>query len=402
MGSSRGRLLSPESGPERGTRAAGLTLSRCRTEIGLASLRSAWNDLVAQSARPSLYLTHEWMSDWWRSSGGPPRELFVLLAERDGEPAGIAPFVRIIHGVPGISLRRLELMTMGRYAYSPRNLSASLECITKAGAPEPIAAITDYLSSHPGEWDYLRLHPLPDGSETLTGFVRWSEEHGYSCNVRHVFSNAVIELPHEWESYLKELSPRFRKNLRHNTNSVEKEGGVTVFEVTAADHLNTLLDQMTDIEMRSWKHSGGVSLGSPDVRASYESQMRIALELGGLTLWFLEKDGKKIAYDLGVRYRDTVESLRGSFDMAYDRFSPGNYLIATELKSFVERGIRRVNFLWGDLAYKMKWAKKTESCHELYLFNRTLKGKALHAAFIRTGLYRGIRFLRNFADRPKK
>jgi hypothetical protein len=378
------------------------TVHRFSTGAGFAPLRPAWNGLVAQSARPWLYLTHEWMTDWWQTSGGPPRELFVLLAERGTDPDIIAPLVRIVRGVPGASVKRLELMSMGTYAYSPRSLSASLEFITKAGAAEPIRAITDYLSTNPGEWDYLRLHPLPEGSETLTELVRWAGENGYPSHVRQVFSNAVIELPDEWETFLKTLSPQFRKHLRHNNNTVEKAGGFRTFEITTADNLDALLDRMAEIETRSWKHSGGVSLSDPEVRASYASQLRVALAVGGLTLWILEKDGKNIAYDLGIRYRDTVESLRGSFDMDYGLFSPGHYLVVAELKAFVTRGIRRVNFLWGDLAYKMKWTKKIEACHELYLFNRTLKGRALHAAYIRTGLYRGIRFLRNFADRPKK
>ncbi len=402
MSSARDRVPAQDHAVTGGTGQAGSTVRRIDSEAGFRALRPAWNELVEQSSRPYLYLTHEWMSEWWEFSGGPPRELFVLLAERGAHTEIIAPLVRIARGVPGLSAKRLELMSMGNYAYSPRSLSASLEFITKAGGSEPIRAMTDYLSANPGEWDYLRLHPLPEGSETLTELVRWAGENGYPSHARSVFSNAVIDLPGDWDSYLAGLTPGFRKHLRHYNNRVEKEGGFRVLEITAADDIDALLDQMTDVESRSWKYSGGLSLADPEVRASYASQLRIAHRLGGLTLWILEKDGKQIAYDVGIRYLDTVESLRGSFDMAYDRFSPGNYLIATELKAFVGRGVRRVNFLWGDLAYKMRWTKKIEACHELYLFNRTLKGKALHAAYIRTGLYRGVRFLRNFADRPKK
>ncbi len=379
-----------------------ITVRRCDNDIDLASLRPAWNELAARSPRPSLYLTHEWQSEWWRSGGSIGRELFVLLARRGEETAGIAPFVRIRRGVPGLRTTRLELMTMGAYAYSPRNLSASLECIAGHGGAAPIAAIADHLASHGDEWDYLRLHPLPEGSETLSELVRWAGANGYPCNSRQVLLNAVIDLPGDWEAYLQTLSPGFRKKLRRYSNNIEKAGGFTVHEITAVDNLDALLDQMADIESRSWKQTGGVGLGLPEVRRSYESQLRIALGTGGLSLWFLEKDGKKIAFDLGIRYRHTVESLRGSYDMAFEEFSPGNHLIACELRAFSGRGIRRVNFLWGDLTYKLRWTKKTEAGHELYLFNRTIRGRILHAAYVRSGLYRVIRFIRNYADRSRK
>ncbi len=381
---------------------AAITVHRCDTRAELEALRPAWNDLAARSARPSLYLTHEWMTDWWRSGGAIGRELFVLLARRKGEIAGIAPLVRIRRGVPGFGTTRLELMTMATYAYSPRNLSASLECIAAGGDTAPIRAIADFLAGHGDEWDYIRIHPLPEGSETLAEFTRWAKSRGYPFNARPVLANAVIDLPGDWEAYLRTLSPGFRKKLRRYANNIDRAGGFSVCEVTAVDDLEALLDQMADIESRSWKQTGGVGLGRPEVRRAYESQMRIALGIGGLSLWFLERGGKKIAFDLGIRYLDSVESLRGSYDRAFEEFSPGNHLIACELRAFAGRGVRRVNFLWGDLTYKLRWTKKTEAGHELYLFNRTARGRILHAAYVRSGLYRGIRFIRNYADRSRK
>jgi CelD/BcsL family acetyltransferase involved in cellulose biosynthesis len=291
---------------------------------------------------------------------------------------------------------------MEAYAYSPRNISAGLGFIVPAPADGAFAAFASHLAARPGEWDYIRLHPLPADSPTLDHLRKWAEEGGYPCSAREVFRNSIIELPARWDDYLASLSPGFRKNLRRAANAVAKEGGCVVSTVMAAPDPGALLDEMAAVERGSWKARGGLGLDREDVRKSYEFRLRAAAALGGLEVWFLEKDGRKIAYDLIIRTGDVVESLRGSYDAAWERISPGNYLISRELQSFTERGVRRVNFLWGDLAYKMKWSEKTEACFEMYIFNRTAKAGAIHALYVRSGLYRGVRFIRNYPERARR
>lgn len=372
-------------------------------DAGLDSLATEWDALSARLARPSLYLTHRWLAEWWRQADRSGRYLRILTARTAEGLAGIAPLVLRERRVAGIAVRKLELMSMEGYAYSPRNLSAELEFIAPPGTPTPAevaAAFAAHLGADRDGWDYLRLHPLPGGSATSAALTDWAAANGHPALLREVYRNSVIELPPTWDEYLASLSPRFRKNLRHAANAVAREGGCEVTTVTAADP-GALLDEMAAIDRKSWKQGGGLGLDKPEVRAPYEFQVRAAAALGGLEAWFLSKDGVKIAYDLVVRLGNTVESLRGSYDAAYERLSPGNHLIARELQSFVERGIVRVNFLWGDLSYKLKWSPKTEACFELYLFNRGAKASALHSLYVRSGLYRGVRFLRNYGDRRK-
>jgi hypothetical protein len=391
--------------PAKDVSAGGVSISLTDDDAGLSALTAEWNALAARLPRPSLYLTHEWHSGWWGQADRSGRRLNILTARTPDGLAGIAPIVSRDLRRFGVPVRKLELMTMEGYAYSPRNLSAELGFIVPpcaGGAESVVATFADHLAAAGDRWDYLRLHPLPAGSPTLDGLRSWAEERGHPCEAREVLRNSVIELPGTWDGYLASISPRFRKNLRHAANAVAREGGCAVTTVTGADDPAALLDEMAAIDRGSWKHKGGLGLDRDEVRKSYEFQMRAGAAAGGLELWFLEKDGRKIAYDLVVRMGGTVESLRGSYDAAYERLSPGNYLIARELQSFTERGVTRVNFLWGDLAYKMKWSARTEACFEVYLFNRTPKARALHALYVRSGLYRGVRFLRNYSDRAKK
>ena len=385
--------------------SGGVDIRIVEDEAGLDALRPAWRSLAARLGRPCLFLTWEWLAGWWRQADRSGRRLFILLASNGDEPAGIAPLVIREHRPAGFPVRAIELMSMEEYAFSPRNVSGELGFIVpprSGGEAGIVAAFMDHIAGSRVEWDYLRFHPLPAGSPTLEGVVRWAGSSGFSCDVRAVMDNSVIALPPTWEEYLGSLSPSFRKTLRHAANAVAKAGGCSVRTVTEAPDPAALVEAMAAVERSSWKHTGGLGLDRPEVRASYEFRVKAAAELGGLEAWFLERDGRAIACDFVVRLGDVVESLRGSFDAGWSRLSPGNHLIALELESFVRKGIRRVNFQWGDLAYKLKWSPLTETCHEIYLFNRTPKAQALRALYYTSGLYRAIRFLSNYSDRRKR
>src|SRR5712691_3966287 len=53
-------------------------------------LRDEWNALLESSASPCVFLTHEWLSTWWKhlSEG---RKLAILSARAGGKLIGILP-----------------------------------------------------------------------------------------------------------------------------------------------------------------------------------------------------------------------------------------------------------------------------------------------------------------------
>jgi hypothetical protein len=359
-------------------------------------MADAWNGLLGRSAASSLFLTHEWMAGWLKASGDARDELYVLTAG-EGVDA-IAPFVR--RRVPGTGLVKLELLTMGEYAYAPSNLSGSLDFIAdRDRGPEAVDTILGYLSDHRNDWDYLRLHPVPEASPTVRRLIEWSRRSGFRCSVRRVFTNAVIPLPETTDAYLARLTPHFRKTLRRIGNLVGREAGVRVTEVTSAADVGGAFEEMVGIERRSWKHRGGLSLETSSVRGFYERQAAAAARTGALTIWFLEVGGRRVAYDLGIVHGDRIEILKGSYDREFARLSPGAYLTLREIEAFIGRGLRSVDLLWGDLAYKTRWAAVEEPCCELYVCNRGAAGGIVYWAYVASGLYRAIRYLRNLSGR---
>src|SRR5215212_10306210 len=59
---------------------------------GFEALAGEWDDLVRAMPRPSPFLLHGWLAEWWRHYG-EGAEFAVQIARRDGRLAGALPVV---------------------------------------------------------------------------------------------------------------------------------------------------------------------------------------------------------------------------------------------------------------------------------------------------------------------
>ena len=66
------------------------TVETITTAADLEPLAADWDDLVRAMARPSPFLLHGWLVEWWRHFG-PGRTLAVAVAKRQGRLVGAAP-----------------------------------------------------------------------------------------------------------------------------------------------------------------------------------------------------------------------------------------------------------------------------------------------------------------------
>ncbi|MBI4547786.1 MAG: GNAT family N-acetyltransferase [Ignavibacteriae bacterium] len=365
----------------------------------LKKLEPHWNRLLEECERPVVYLTYEWLTTWWNCHQNPNKKLMVLVVTDGSDVIGIAPFMQIEKYYLGMHMRKIEFLSMMRYAYSPVNCSGTLDVIIPNRHIEVLSAIVTHLKSINHRWDYLRLHPIPENAPSLEALRKESLRHGFLFSQRKVFSNACIHATLSWEEYYRSRSHSFRKNLRYQANKLEHHGTRTVNNVNAQVDIKTIIQHIIDIEQRSWKATHGTSIDNERYRRFYFRFLEEAHKRGWLQLWMLAMNGKNVAYDLGIEYCGNVDILKGSYDRSYQRFSVGNLLMLREIEYFFQSGIRKINLLWGDLPYKLKWATHLEPHCEVYLFNNTLYAKLLYTIYIRSSLYRIIRFLSNMIDK---
>src|SRR5438067_6726029 len=76
-----------------------LELETATSEAELAALADGWDDLVLAAPRPSPFMLHGWLLEWWRHFGDGG-ELAVQVARRDGTLVAALPLcTRARHGM---------------------------------------------------------------------------------------------------------------------------------------------------------------------------------------------------------------------------------------------------------------------------------------------------------------
>jgi CelD/BcsL family acetyltransferase involved in cellulose biosynthesis len=393
---------SPEQQPDGSSyppATAELTIEEITSAEQLKSIAPIWDSLLAQSARPEIYLTYEWMSTWWQCFRDESRHLKVLLVRESGQPVGIAPLMLTNEHLLGLRVRTVAFLTTRRFADAPTNFSASLDFITvPSRSAEVLHAVMTYLTRGGHDWDFVRLHPIPGSSATIQELTRLSDDFGLSCFSTEVIKNAYVFTGMPWEQHLNSLSKNFRKQLRAQERKLAALGPIEYELVTNPSDIDRAIEDMMNIERRSWKWNVGISINSVAFRNFYPEFARTAVKRGWLNLWLMHINGENIVYEFAVIYNGQAEILKGSFDNQYHHYSPGNQLAQKEFETYFGTA-RRIGLLWGDAAAKQRWQVTFEPHHEIHIFNTTLYARCLHALIARAHIYFVLRHVTDISRR---
>lgn len=135
------------------------------------------------------------------------------------------------------------------------------------------------------------------------------------------------------------------------------------------------------MEERGWKGRKGTAVAqSMNARGFYIDLARAAADGAYLSLFFLQLNGKTIAWQYGLT-RDSVYSmLMSSYDESFKQHSPGHLLMEDVLKDCCTRGLREFDFLGCDLDWKLDWTGLVRIHHWLFIFRNSRFGRVLHNA----------------------
>ena len=114
------------------------------------ALAGEWDELVRAMPRPSPFLLHGWLAEWWRHHGAG-KELAVHVARQDGRLVAALPLV--VHRRPGL---RVASFMGGRVSVLPDLL------IAPDAGPAPAQRLVEQLAE--GRFDVVDFHGLPAGS----------------------------------------------------------------------------------------------------------------------------------------------------------------------------------------------------------------------------------------------
>lgn len=334
------------------------------------ALRDDWNDLVARTARPSAFLSHEWFDAAWQWRRA--RASLHVVCCRDGARlVGVLPVVR--EGTTG-ALRTLEFLTV------PDTQSCDV-ILDRAVGDRACSAIADALMRARPRFDVLHLRYLPAESQAvrvLAPILAARRAHG---DVRHATDNLFVPLTTPWDAYYSTRSRRLKKAVNLAANRLARAGDIAIERCTHVlpEKIDTLVAELAQVSGRSWKQATGNALDQPGPNAFIRRLTGHASARGWLSVWTLRSAGRLLAMEYQLVADQCVYALRSDFDEAYEDVSPGSHLSRRLLEQLFALGLDRYLMGPGSNEYKLRWAAGSDPVFELAIYAPTLRGRAASA-----------------------
>ena len=331
----------------------------------LESLSSLWDGLLQKCGdEKSIYLTHEWITTWWRHFG-KDKQLNILLAEKDHQAVGIVPLMKTEYKIGFLRLHALE--TIG-----PVNCNL-VWLVLPESREEVMNEFLSYLEEELAKSKLvLRLTLVPDDSKLLNLLKRHEYQIAKKLAVRESFKTLApyIALPLSWEELYCSLSHNRRWVLRKKLSILEKEHSVEFQEYTA-DNLFDRLNEFIELHQRRWQSVSvkGV-FSNPRMKEFYKDIAIRFHEKNWLHFSFLNIDGAMASGEFGYIYNGKLYGATAGRDTKYSRYSIGHLHYMFMTKDAIRRGLRELDFLKGAEPYKFYWTKTARKYMNILIINK--------------------------------
>jgi CelD/BcsL family acetyltransferase involved in cellulose biosynthesis len=343
------------------TAPAELTLGTISSEASFADLADEWDALVRSRPRPSPYLLHAWLHEWWRhyADGG---ELAVHVAFRDGRLVGALPLcLRTKHGLRVLSFIGDD--------------TALADLLVADGEPPGVASALAERVASAGQ-DFAELTGLPAASR-LVGALGSS-----SLTLIERSEAPVLDLSPGWDVvYRSKLASKKRNHHRRRRRQLAALGRVEVDVArTPAELERALEDAFTLHDLRWAGRPDGSGFASPVGRRFHHATVRALAPLNVPRIVTLKIDDRPVAFHYYFALQGRMYVHRIAFDPEFGRFSPGLINTLDAIETAAAEGVTRVEFLGGAERYKVELADHFEPLYQGFGLTGSLKGKAAVAA----------------------
>lgn len=358
------------------TAPAELTLGTITSERSFEALADDWDRLVRSRPRPSPFLLHAWLVQWWRHYGDGG-ELAVYVAYQDGALVGALP----------LCLRRTFGLEVLSFVGGDTALADLL--VSDVADPSVASALAERAAS--GGQDFADLAGLPAGSRLVaaldTSRLRLIER-----------SEApVLDLSEGWDAvYQAKLSSKKRSHHRRRRRQLAELGRVDVDVARTPAELEAALEDAFELHDLRWRgRPDGSGFATPVGRMFHRATARALAALDVPRIVTLKIDGRAVAFHYYLTLEGRMYVHRIAFDPAFGRFSPGVINTLDAIETAASEGATRVEFLGGAERYKVDLADHLEPLYQGIGLAGSLRGRVAVA-----GRLGGIRLRKQLKRSP--
>jgi CelD/BcsL family acetyltransferase involved in cellulose biosynthesis len=321
----------------------------------LLELRKEWNDVLERSRDKHIYLTWEWQSTYWKHFGKEKRLRILCIKDRD-KIIAIAPLRQSHYGFAS-PLGYEVIEPLGYRGLMPEGADYTGLILAEKEA-KCLQLFLNYLAER-NDWDFIYLYDVPRTSIIPNLLARASKTIPLTFELEKGVTCPYISVPNSIDILLKELSSKFRKNLRRCMRNLEKD--YHRVELKTYDEFSSVEEAMRiffDLHQKRWKLEHMPGVFNTQVRDFYIDVARLFADNGWLALYFLTANDEPIAAQYCFEFEQRMYYALSGFNPDYSRYSVGNLILMKVIEKCIERKIEEYDLLKGDEQYKFDWTAK--------------------------------------------
>jgi CelD/BcsL family acetyltransferase involved in cellulose biosynthesis len=353
-----------KEGAHGGTRGSPVQFETVSSEAGFTALAGSWDDLVRAMPRPSPFLLHTWLQEWWRHYGDGAT-LAVHVAFRGDRLIGALPLcVRRRYGL------RVSEFLGGTGAALADLLVAPGE--DAAAVPGLVDRAADSAQ------DFANLFGLPGSSRLVAalppGALRLVER----------LEAPVLDLSPGWDAvYSAKTTSKLRGDRRRRMRKLEALGTLEVAVARTRDELAPALEDAFRIHALRWQgRRDGSDFVTPTGMRFYRAAVLRLVEDDVPRILTLRLDGRAIAFAISLQLSRRAYGVTMAFDPEFARFGPGSEALLHRLETAAGEGMERFELLGAAAFYKQRFTDWLDPIYQGIGLAGTLRGRAAAAALL--------------------
>jgi CelD/BcsL family acetyltransferase involved in cellulose biosynthesis len=334
------------------------------------ALRVQWNELLQKSSDNNIFLTWEWLFNWWKHYGRDMKLRIITIREAD-KIVGIVPLMQVEYSQGFISVNVLENLCSEECDYSGIILAEKNRGI--------LAFFMDYLAKIMRDENLIaRIYHIPENSAFLTllreKYPSFSKSLYFDEKPSSYCSH--ILLPSTWEEYFSTLGAKMRKNLRRETKLLERDHAVEFRKYAGAEDLRDQLQVLFELHQKRWgiEHINSKFI-EPKAREFYVDVSKAFYQNNWLDFSFLHVDGKPLSTSWGFIYNNTYYDNTGAFDVDYLDLSLGTLHEMKLIERAIQYGLGKFDFLKGIEPYKSHWSNGKTDNFRITIAQNSFRGR---------------------------
>ncbi|HET8651169.1 MAG TPA: GNAT family N-acetyltransferase [Gaiellaceae bacterium] len=328
------------------------------SEAELAGLGGSWDRLVQAMPRPSPFLLHGWLHEWWLHYGNGD-ELAIHVAYRGDRLVGALPLY--VHKRSGL---RVAEFVGGSWA-------VLADAMLAPGEDEAVVrALVDHASS--SGHDFASLFGLPGSSRVVAALPRGS------LRLLERLEAPVLDLHEGWEAvYRAKMPSKARSERRRRRRQLEELGTVETSVARTPDELAPALEEAYRVHTLRWegRHDPTGFVTETGMRFHRAAVARLS-EAGVPRLTTLRLDGRAIAFAFALQLQGRAYGMNMAFDPAYARYAPGFEAKLVSLEAAAAEGVTCVELLGTAAPHKRRFTDRFDPVYQGIGLARTLRGRA--------------------------